>query len=101
LIKKHWHHVTGDRSIVDVAIFFPTISQHLRLDYPVPTKLLEISEALPDLFDYDVVDERLIVDGALSNYRALIWVEGSVVGDDVLDEIANWVAEGGILITNQ
>ena len=48
--------------------------------------------------DYDVVDEELIADGALSHYRVLIWLEGDVMEGALLQKLAAWVENGGVLV---
>ncbi len=54
---------------------------------------------LRDLAEYDVLDELLIVDGALTKtYRAMIVIEPDFIEDAVLDRIETWQKAGGTLI---
>jgi hypothetical protein len=55
---------------------------------------------LRDLAEYDVLDELLIADGALTNakYKSLIVIQPDFVEDAVLDKIEAWVKAGGRLI---
>ena len=55
-------------------------------------------EGLRDILDYDVVDERLIDDDALRNYRLLIWPFGTRVESRTMEKIRNWVEHGGTLL---
>ena len=54
---------------------------------------------LRDLAEYDVLDELLITDGALTGkYRALVVLQADHVEDVVLDRIAAWTKGGGTLV---
>ena len=55
-------------------------------------------EGLRDILDYDVVDERLIDDGAMRNYKLLIWPFGTRVEARSLETIRAWVERGGTLL---
>jgi hypothetical protein len=55
-------------------------------------------EGLRDILDYDVVDERLIDDGALRDYKLLIWPFGTRVEARSLETIRAWVERGGTLL---
>jgi len=99
-LRIYKDHMTGGRPVVDVAIFNPTIDHRLHCgkdNFPINAYML--GERGRDLFDYDVVDEFLIQDGALANYRVLAYVQGSVTEDFALTKIADWVRRGGVLVT--
>jgi hypothetical protein len=55
-------------------------------------------EGLRDILDFDVVDERLIDDGALRAYRLLIWPVGTRVESRTMEKIRDWVEHGGTLL---
>ena len=68
---------------IDSAIFFPTTAHrlddwewHEGFQGGYPEGMAPWLESLRDILDYDVVDERLIGDGALRDYRLLIWPSG-------------------------
>ena len=44
------------------------------------------------------MDERLIDDGALRNYRLLIWPFGTRVESRTMEKIRDWVEHGGTLL---
>lgn len=90
-------HLRIGRRVVDVAMFFPTTSHLLRPGQGYPRLLKQGCSAIRDVLDYDIVDERMILDGALDNYRVLVFWEGSVVEAPVLDRIRTWVERGGIV----
>lgn len=70
----------GTRARVDVALVFPESDHYLRIDKTYPDGLLQCANALRDVADYDVIDERLIADGALDHYDIVV-----LVGDPVIE----------------
>jgi hypothetical protein len=50
------------------------------------------------VLDYDVVDERLVCEGFLNEYKYLIWPTGTITEESTLDRIAEWVENGGTLL---
>jgi len=71
----------GKAAIVDVALLFPEADHYLRIDRPYPPGLLECTNVIRDVADFDVIDERLVAAGALSRYAVLV-----IVGDPMLEE---------------
>ncbi len=99
-LKEYKDFMTGAQPVVDFAIFNSTINFRLEDDgaYPGPAYLLgEGSEQ----YDYDVVDETLINDGVLKHYRVMAYVYGNTTEQSSLKKIAEWVKQGGALITSQ
>lgn len=99
-LRRYKDHLTGERPVVDLAVFNPSTEHRLDCgagNYPLDTFLLCSSGR--DLFDYDVIDEQLIRDGALRQYRILVYIQGSVTEELALRRIASWVTAGGVLIT--
>jgi len=76
----------GRPAIVDVALLFPEADHYLRIQPGYPGGLLEVANAVRDVADYDVVDERLIADGALRNYAILV-----IAGHPLIEE-STWQA---------
>ena len=87
-----------EQPVVDVAMFYPTTSHLLQPDVSYPTTLLKGCTQIRAILNYDIVDERMIRDGALSHYRILVMWEGTVVPSDVLNDIRRWVQGGGVLV---
>jgi hypothetical protein len=91
---------------VDAAVFFSTAAHRLDnwdnwregFEGGYPEGMPPWLERLRDVLDYDVVDERLIDDGALRTYRLLIWAFGSRVESSALMKIRRWVEGGGTLL---
>ncbi len=87
-----------EKPVVDVAMFYPTTTHLLQPDIGYPQMLEQGCAALRDVLNYDIVDERLIQDGALDRYRILVLWEGTVVEAGTLEKIRDWVARGGVLV---
>ncbi len=92
---------------VETALFFPTTAHFLEnwdkwrpagFSGGFPAGLREYAEELRDSIDYDVVDERLVIDGFLATYRFLIWPTGTVAEADTLRKVKTWVEDGGTLL---
>jgi len=95
--KKYFDWVGGDKPIVDVALFHLT-SQHWFSGEMLPGALFTLAGCIRDICDYDIVDERLVVDGALQNYRVLIMPQAGLMDRKAGEIIRNWVKDGGALI---
>ena len=94
---------------VDGALFFPTSAHRLedwsnwrgRVDGftgGFPEGLMPLAEKLRDIWDYDVVDERLVNDHALSAYQMLFWPIGNLAEATTLRKIHGWIEQGGMLL---
>lgn len=97
----------GEYPKVDTALFFPTTAHYLEnwnnwkgvgFNGGYPEGLQQYAEDLRDMLDYDVVDERLVLDGFLDAYRTLIWPAGKVIEAATLRKINAWVENGGTLM---
>ncbi len=99
LFRRYGPYMEGEHSLTDVAFFVPTTDHRLRPGQGNPEALLAACGASRDLFDWDLVDERLVRAGALDRYRTLILAEGNVVEADVLARIGEWVHAGGRLLS--
>jgi len=81
-----------------VAFLVPTTDHRLRAKQSLPQRLVETCASCSDRFDWDVVDDRLVRDGALGRYRAALLPEGTVFEADVLARLEAWVQAGGVLL---
>jgi len=101
----------GTYPIVEVALFYPTSAHYLEhwdtwYNRPFhmheyggwPTGLYDYAEPLRRMMDYDVVDERMVGDGFLGEYKYLIWPAGTVAEASTLQKAADWAAAGGTLL---
>jgi len=99
-MRKYKNYMAGERPIVDVAIFNPTTDHRLEGGAGgFPANARALGDAGRDLFDYDVVDDYLVRDGALAGYRVLVYCAGQVTEQFALRRIADWVRHGGVLVT--
>lgn len=96
--SKYRRNLLGQHSITDIALFFPTSWHRCNINQPYPPKLAQAAEEIRDIMDYDVVDERMVLDGALEKYRVLAMFDGNFTEQTVCDKIAGWVRGGGNLL---
>ena len=87
-----------EKPIVDVAMYYPADAQKLRPNQPYAPLFASACAYLRDTCNYDIVDDRMIRDGALARYRVLALWEGTRAEPAILDKIKQWVAEGGALL---
>ncbi len=86
---------------IDVAAFYPDTP--IKLDDEVVRHLwasafLSRVEAMRSTADFDYVSEPMVIEGALDRYKVLLFLWGHVTEKPVLDRIAKWIDEGGVLI---
>ena len=87
--------------IIDVAMLYPDTMS--KLDDAVFRNLYAFTfntraAAMRPLFDFDFCSERMVLDGALPRYKALIVPWNFIVEEDALDAIDEWVRGGGTVI---
>lgn len=85
--------------VVDAAMLFPTSQLRLMSGRGL-VRLSKNYEQLRDRFALDVIDERLIADGALAAYRTLYLFDTSMLEPGTIKQLGEWVKAGGILVTN-
>lgn len=84
-LKENIKYFDIGRPIVDVAVFFPnaTITLHPQILDSFYKKCVK----LRDVFDFDLVDETMIKDGALNNYRYLLALETELPKENIPSNI--------------
>jgi hypothetical protein len=87
-----------EKPIVDVAMFYPAQAQSLRPDQGYANTFARACAYLRDYGNYDIVDDRMVNDGCLANYRILALWEGTVCDTPTLDKIKAWVDGGGVVL---
>jgi hypothetical protein len=87
-----------ERPVVDVAMFYPAQAQSLRPDQPYANTFERACSYLRDYGNFDIVDDRMVNDGCLANYRVLALWEGTACDRITLDKIKAWVDGGGVLL---
>ena len=99
------------KPVVDVAVLCPTTEVKLpsyhrgtevsgpgTAGYLAPT--IAGCAELRNTSDFDFLDELLIRDGALRNYRVLVMFQGNTLERATLARIEEWVRAGGVLVAN-
>jgi hypothetical protein len=96
-IQKYIHLITGQPGETEIAVYCPTTLYRLgeNLWYTI-----QASNEMRDLCDYDVLDEALIRDGALTapRYKVLVIYQASVVDEPVLQKFSDFQKAGGRII---
>jgi hypothetical protein len=96
--RDYTNYFTQEKPVVDVALFFPTTDHRLHPEITFPRKLQSDGAELRDIMDFDMVDEQLIGEDALKNYRVLVWIEGQYVEQSTLEKLDRWINKGGVLL---
>ena len=96
-IHKYIDLITGKPGETEVAVYCPTTLYRLgaNLGYTI-----QASNEMRDICEYDVLDEALIMDGALTpqRYKTLVIYQAEVVDSPVLERFAEFEGAGGRLI---
>lgn len=77
-----------------IAVLFPQTALSLKWG-----SFYEKVMGLRDAFDFDLVDESMIRDGALKRYKSLVILEGRIIEQEDISRITEWVRGGGIVIS--
>lgn len=92
LLKKHREYMVPQRPKIETAVLYPTTSMIMDMG-PV-----DFYYRIRDRVDYDFVDERMAIDGALDGYKILIVYRTKWIPDAVVAAVSRWVENGGTLI---
>lgn len=84
--------------VVDVAMFYPSEGQRLKPNEGYNSLFASACAYLRDFTNFDIVDDRMVLDGCLSRYRVLALWEGTICDQTTLDAIRSWVNNGGVLL---
>jgi hypothetical protein len=95
---RYGKYLRVEKPIVDVAMFYPSVTQRLRPDRGYAPLFAEACAYLRDSLNFDIVDDRMIQDGCLTPYRILVLWEGDITEQATLDKIRDWVNSGGVLL---
>lgn len=90
-----------DEPLIDVAAYYPDTLIKLNdevLRHLYAGAFPQRVSALRPLVDFDFCSEPMIQDGALAQYKVLLFLWGNVVDESILNQIDAWVRAGGIVI---
>ena len=79
--------------IVPIAVWYPDINQSFFWAHYFD----EIVPELRDYFDFDIIDDILLSDGALNKNKIMVIPYGNIMETESAKKIANWISKGGIL----
>lgn len=94
-LKKYLHLFDLPKPERSAAVFFPNTS--VAFKSPLIASLYNRCARLRDILDFDLVDENMIRDGALENYRYLLILEGELPEGEIKTKVEEWKSIGGIL----
>lgn len=77
---------------VDVAVWYPN-----RMVDMQDRRILSGLRAMREVCDYDIVDARMIADGAMKRYRILVGISDGPYEAGTLKQVDAWVRGGGML----
>ncbi len=95
VLRQYRHLLVRDMPLVESALLFPQTDHYLHPTRGFPQRYARLGARTRSLIHSDVVDERMIADGALERYRFLIHLEGSVFEAETLERIGAWVRRAG------
>lgn len=83
------------RPVLDVAVLYPTSSgTHILKDYG---RFGELAAEMRRFIDFDFLDERLVMEGALKDKSVLILAGADILEKQTLVSVRTWVENGGVL----
>jgi hypothetical protein len=85
-----------DKPVVRAALLFPQTYHYLHPEEGFPYFFRDMGIKIRGFAHFDILDERLITDGALENYDYLIHLQGDVFERSAVQEIKKWVRDGGV-----
>lgn len=96
-IQKYVHLFTGKPGETEIAVLCPTTLYRLGANLD-PT--IQAAVPLRDLCDFDVLDELLIADGALTTkrYKVLVIFQGDIIDQPILDRMDAFRKAGGKIV---
>lgn len=100
LFARYKHHLNGQRSVTDVALIIASTTQWLHPDWGYPPYLMSLGETVRALLDYEVVDERMLAEGALTKLgtRVAVLSDAEYMEAPALAALEKWVRTGGVLV---
>ena len=93
--EKYEYYLQQRRPVVDIAVFYP--SRAIKIQESIQHPLFDFLQRLRETFDYDLIDERMVIDEALSAYRFFVLSGDNLVNGTVCSSIQAWIRGGGIL----
>ena len=96
-LSNNRHYLSFSNPVINVAVLFPHTS--IATGPSLLSSLYQQCSKLRAFIDFDLVDENMITDNSLKNYRFLVVLEGNWVRSSTLAGLKDWISEGGILVS--
>ncbi len=100
LFVRYKQHLAGKPPRCGLGIWMPTAHHWLHPDQGWPDRTLRLADSLRPNADYEVLDDRMVRDGALQKLgiRMLVIAEADVMDAASMAACLKWVAAGGVLV---
>ena len=96
-LSKNLHYLLrAERPIIKNAVFWPNTS--IAFESAIITSIYNKAAQIRDILDFDLIDEKMILDGALENYKFFVVLAGEIPEGEVSNKVKNWERRGGKLI---
>ncbi|MDQ1256160.1 MAG: hypothetical protein QG656_756 [Candidatus Hydrogenedentes bacterium] len=89
------------KPVVDVALVYPQTMNFVSQDtfrYLNAWGFNPVAREIRDRIEVDYLDNRLILDGFLDQYKVLVFVWGNQLEEPVIQKIDAWLRAGGIVV---
>ena len=90
--------IVGQHATTRTAFYYPLTDHLLQPEQPLPSGVFNASNTLRERMNYGIVDDQMLVEGALDDYQYLVFFDLGVMPSRVLDVIEDWLTRGGILV---
>ncbi len=91
--KKHFKYLFHTKPVVPVALWYPDTQMVMKWG-----DFLRKAGQLRDSFDFDFVDDSMILRGALGRNKVLVVTYGYIMENAVAKKLAEWAKQGGRII---
>jgi hypothetical protein len=98
-VKQYGQYIGERNTKQDITFFWP-LEEALLSGNPISDNIRESICSIRKKYMINVADEQMVLDDALNNSKLLVLLDTSVIRAEVLEKIANWVEEGGVLLAN-
>ncbi len=91
--KKHFKYLFHTKPVVPIALWYPDAQMVMKWG-----DFLRKAGELRDYFDFDFVDDTMILRGALARNKILVVTYGYIMETAVAEKLAEWAKQGGRII---
>jgi len=95
--RKYRDILVVDKPVVRVALFYPQTWHYLHPEESYPARFRKMGGKIRSLAHFDIIDERMVADGAAEQYDFIVHLQGDVVERTTVRSLIAWVEKGGVL----